>query len=480
MAQYDIFVSYRREASGVVGTTIAKLIAAELQKDNKFRVFIDSEIRSGEAFDSQIREALQECSDFLLVLTDGCLDRCLNADDWVAAEIRAAKALNKNIIPIYVDDFAFPRFLPEDLMWLTAQEAPTPRLRQSEKNAVASCVSLLIQGKHLKSKPRTKLIESVIGGVEKVGELKNAVSETFGGKEEAPKESNAFSLIGGIVGVAALAGATIFGLTYFKNMNAEAETKEAENPPAVAPSGNGGGSVAVAPTRKPTPKLVSTSKPVSAPALPPKKPVAEATPVADTFTEFDSDALKSFAQSQCFSQFSMLEELEDKALELKIEIKSVGDNATLKAKAEKALEAVRAKAEKIRRQIVKAYEEKDSIPKTYKIGAGDSSLKRIAAKLGCSAKELQDANPKVDFSPRKLRRGMEINIPESVRERMALEKLSGVFEGDTYEVVQGDTAAKIATKLGCSVEDLKKANPKVDFSLRGLRRGMKLNVPEKE
>lgn len=459
MAQYDIFVSYRREASGVVGTTIAKLIAAELQKDNKFRVFIDSEIRSGETFDTQIREALQGCTDFLLVLTDGCLDRCLNADDWVAAEIRAAKALNKNIIPIYVDDFAFPRFLPEDLMWLTMQEAPTPRLRQSEKNAVASCVSLLIQGKHLKSKPRTKLIEGVIGGIEKVGELKNAVSETFGGKEdgEPPKESNAFSLVGGIVGIAALAGAAIFGLTYFKNMNAEGETKVAENPPAVAPGGNSGGSVAVAPT-----------------PLPSKKPVS------DTFTEFNSDALKSFAQSRCFPQFAMLEDLEEKALELKIEIQSVDDNATLKEKAEEMLEAVRAKAEKIRRKIVKAYEEKDDVPKTYTIVAGDSSIKRIAAKLGCSVEELQTVNPKVDFSPRKLRRGMQINIPESARERMLLEKLSGVFEADTYEVVQGDTAAKIATKLGCSVEELKEANPTVDFSLRGLRRGMKLNVPEKE
>lgn len=447
MPQYDIFVSYRREDSGVVGTTIASLIAAELKKDNKFRVFIDSEIRSGEAFDSQIGEALRNCTDFLLILTDGCLNRCCNADDWVAAEISMAKQLNKNIIPIYVDSFEFPQALPEDLQWLTKQEAPTPRLLQREKNAVASCVSLLIQGKHLKSKPRTKLIENAVDGIRKVSELRDAVGETFGGNnsESSSRESNVFSLIGGIFGVSALAAIVIFGLTYLKKMGAE-EDSESPNP---------------------GPSIVDSR--------PPKLPL-----VADVFTDFGSQSVKSFAQAHCFIEFSKLEELEGKSLDLKIEIESFGDNVVLREKAKGSLKKIREKAEKIRKQIVRAYEEKDDAPKTYTIVAGDSSLNQIAAKLGCSAQDLQEANPGVDFSASKLRRGMEIRIPESARERMRLEKLSGIFEGETYEVVQGDTATKIAAKLGCSVEELKKANPTVDFSTRGLRRGMKLNVPEKE
>ena len=447
MPQYDIFVSYRREDSGVVGTTIASLIAAELKKDNKFRVFIDSEIRSGEAFDSQIGEALRNCTDFLLILTDGCLNRCCNADDWVAAEISMAKQLNKNIIPIYVDSFEFPQALPEDLQWLTKQEAPTPRLLQREKNAVASCVSLLIQGKHLKSKPRTKLIENAVDGIRKVSELRDAVGETFGGNnsESSSRESNVFSLIGGIFGVSALAAIVIFGLTYLKKMGAE---EDSESPDS--------GSSIVDPR-------------------PPKLPL-----VADVFTDFGSQSVKSFAQAHCFIEFAKLEELEGKSLDLKIEIESFGDNVVLREKAKGSLKKIREKAEKIRKQIVRAYEEKDDAPKTYTIVAGDSSLNQIAAKLGCSAQDLQEANPGVDFSASKLRRGMEIRIPESARERMRLEKLSGIFEGETYEVVQGDTATKIAAKLGCSVEELKKANPTVDFSTRGLRRGMKLNVPEKE
>lgn len=102
--KYDIFISYRRKGSGagVAGELQAKL-------ENKgYKVFLDvDEIGSGQ-FPEQISHAIEECNDFILVLSPGSLDRCADSEDWVLREIEIAERLGKNIVGVALPGFVMP------------------------------------------------------------------------------------------------------------------------------------------------------------------------------------------------------------------------------------------------------------------------------------------------------------------------------------------------------------------------------------
>lgn len=103
---YDIFISYRRKGAGagVAGELQAKL------ENLGYKVFLDvDEIGSGQ-FPEQIERAISECKDFILVLSPGTLDRCVEEEDWVRREILQAQNQNKNIIGVGLPGF----FMPED------------------------------------------------------------------------------------------------------------------------------------------------------------------------------------------------------------------------------------------------------------------------------------------------------------------------------------------------------------------------------
>lgn len=86
-------------------------MAGELQaklENRGYKVFLDvDEIGSGQ-FPVQIDRAIEECKDFLLVLSPGTLDRCVEEDDWVRREIAKAIDLNKNIIGVALAGFVMP------------------------------------------------------------------------------------------------------------------------------------------------------------------------------------------------------------------------------------------------------------------------------------------------------------------------------------------------------------------------------------
>ena len=114
---YDVFISYRRKGAGagVAGELQAKL------ENLGYKVFLDvDEIGSGQ-FPVQIENAINECKDFLLVLSPGTLDRCIDEEDWVRREIIQAQNTNKNIIGIGLPGFFMPEAesLPEPLRPLT-------------------------------------------------------------------------------------------------------------------------------------------------------------------------------------------------------------------------------------------------------------------------------------------------------------------------------------------------------------------------
>lgn len=108
---YQIFISYRRDG----GESLAALLHDRLTRMG-YRVFYDVEtLRSGD-FNKALLTVIEECSDVLLVLPPGGLDRCINNEnDWVRQEIAHALRCEKNVIPILMRNFEFPNNLPEDI-----------------------------------------------------------------------------------------------------------------------------------------------------------------------------------------------------------------------------------------------------------------------------------------------------------------------------------------------------------------------------
>ena len=108
--KYDIFLSYRRDG----GIKDAMLLKNALE-DRGYSVFLDMNSLHEGQFDEQLYQRIDECTDFVLVLPKGALDRCKNEDDWVRKEIEHAHAGGKNIIPIMLEGFSFPDELPETI-----------------------------------------------------------------------------------------------------------------------------------------------------------------------------------------------------------------------------------------------------------------------------------------------------------------------------------------------------------------------------
>lgn len=118
--KYQIFISYRRDG----GESLARLLEDKLE-DRGFSVFLDVEaLRSGN-FNEALLDKIAECTDVLVVLPPNALDRCSDPQDWVRLEIAHALKLNKNIIPILMRNFTFPKKLPEDIAGLEKQNGIT-------------------------------------------------------------------------------------------------------------------------------------------------------------------------------------------------------------------------------------------------------------------------------------------------------------------------------------------------------------------
>lgn len=102
----DAFISYRREN----GYLMAQLLRS-LLKDKGMHCYLDLEEDRAGRFDERLLEAIRNSSSFILILTKGTLDRCINEDDWVRREIIEAVTSNKKIIPVIYPDFGWPEEL---------------------------------------------------------------------------------------------------------------------------------------------------------------------------------------------------------------------------------------------------------------------------------------------------------------------------------------------------------------------------------
>lgn len=103
----DTFISYRRED----GEDFSKKLSDDLKKIG-CNVFFDREsIRIGNDFPKVINESIKEANDVILVVSksyfgknkDG-ITRINDSEDWVRKEIALALKLNKNIIPILINN----------------------------------------------------------------------------------------------------------------------------------------------------------------------------------------------------------------------------------------------------------------------------------------------------------------------------------------------------------------------------------------
>lgn len=117
--KYDIFLSYRRDG----GDATAKHIRDALT-ERGYKVFLDVESLRNGPFNTALYEVIENAKDFVLILPPNGLDRCVNEDDWVRLEIEHAKACGKNIVPVMLKGFSFPKDLPETIDFIRLQSAP--------------------------------------------------------------------------------------------------------------------------------------------------------------------------------------------------------------------------------------------------------------------------------------------------------------------------------------------------------------------
>lgn len=158
MFMNDAFISYRREG----GYLMAELLRSWL-KDRGVRCYLDlEEDRSGQ-FDERLLDAIRNSANFILILTDGALDRCVNEDDWVRREIVEAVTLGKNIIPVWYPDFVWPKKLnelfPDEILLVEKKQSVI--LRQEYLQATIDKIVTYMNNVRL---PKNEKQDSIPGG----------------------------------------------------------------------------------------------------------------------------------------------------------------------------------------------------------------------------------------------------------------------------------------------------------------------------
>jgi len=105
-----VFISYRR----IGGIDTARWLYDQLRARG-YDVFMDLEgLRAG-VFNKALYREIESRDTFVIVLSEGSLDRCVNEGDWVRQELAHALNCKRNVIPILMKGFKFPDQLPEDI-----------------------------------------------------------------------------------------------------------------------------------------------------------------------------------------------------------------------------------------------------------------------------------------------------------------------------------------------------------------------------
>lgn len=150
---YDVFISYRRET----GVDDARLLQQAL-KARGYEVFFDffNPMRDGNFMEKTFK-AINEAPVFILMLTEGALNRCDRKEDWVRSiravhtvlflsskdsnasnnvvgEIGAALHFRKRIVPVRLDAAEYHDNLLMDVLYLdTIDVSALGREKSAEK-----------------------------------------------------------------------------------------------------------------------------------------------------------------------------------------------------------------------------------------------------------------------------------------------------------------------------------------------------------
>lgn len=144
----QIFISYRRTD----GFYPAYLLYKELIGEN-FTVFFDLKSLRAGAFPDIIRENIENCTDFVLIVSESTFsERIYDEEDWVRKELRLALKLNKNVVPVFVNG-RIPNDLPEDIAGIKGRQG----LQQIDPNLISENYKKLID-ERLISKPQEKVL----------------------------------------------------------------------------------------------------------------------------------------------------------------------------------------------------------------------------------------------------------------------------------------------------------------------------------
>lgn len=142
--QYDIFISYRRDGGDITAGRIADRL-----KQQGYRVFLDVEsLRSGD-FNKQLYSVIESCTDVVVILPDKALERCENEDDWLKLEVSHALKHNRNIIPVMLKGFKFPKEMPKGIEDLAKKEGVEASSSTYFDASMDRLMELLISKKHL-------------------------------------------------------------------------------------------------------------------------------------------------------------------------------------------------------------------------------------------------------------------------------------------------------------------------------------------
>jgi TIR domain len=106
-----VFISYRRER----GYALAHLVNAEL-RSRGLRTFLDVAESDPGQFWPQAQAAIHSCCALVLICTNGSF-QAKAGDDWVLREIDEARGLDRQIVPVFSQDFEPPPDLPPPLAW---------------------------------------------------------------------------------------------------------------------------------------------------------------------------------------------------------------------------------------------------------------------------------------------------------------------------------------------------------------------------
>ena len=138
----DVFISYRRD-----GGDMAAMYFYQALKERGYNVFYDLEVLRAGKFNEALFSSIQSCKDFVLILSPHALDRCNDPNDWVRKEIAEALRTKKNIVPVMLKGFEFPKQLPVDIEDVRYQNGLTCTTEYFVESINRLC------GKYLNSKP---------------------------------------------------------------------------------------------------------------------------------------------------------------------------------------------------------------------------------------------------------------------------------------------------------------------------------------